>query len=133
MQEKLYRFMYGRYGVDQMCWGLLILYFLITGVNSFLGFWPLQILGTLVFVFAIYRMMSRKIALRQKENVQFLKFLSPIRRWLSLQKRKFVERKTHCYHKCPACKALLRLPRRKGRHTVSCPRCRKEFRVRNYY
>ena len=35
----------------------------------------------------------------------------------------------HVYKKCPNCRAVLRLPRRKGRHTTICPKCKKEFRV----
>ena len=38
--------------------------------------------------------------------------------------------RTHIYKKCPNCHAVLRLPRRKGKHTTVCPNCSKEFKVR---
>ena len=42
---------------------------------------------------------------------------------------KWTFRKTHVFKKCPGCKAVLRLPRKKGKHTVNCPHCHKNFTV----
>ncbi|MFR2916862.1 MAG: hypothetical protein ACLTKQ_08005 [Acutalibacteraceae bacterium] len=42
---------------------------------------------------------------------------------------KWAFRKTHVFKKCPGCKAVLRLPRKKGKHTVNCPHCHKNFTV----
>ena len=64
------------------------------------------------------------------ENAKYLgarnKFLSFFKR----KKAQFRDRKTHVYKKCPHCKATLRLPKKKGRHTVSCPKCRKRFETK---
>ena len=38
--------------------------------------------------------------------------------------------KVHVYKKCPACGAVLRLPRRIGVHKTVCPKCGKEFTVK---
>lgn len=40
--------------------------------------------------------------------------------------REFPEKK---YATCPNCKATLRLPRQRGKHTVRCPRCNNRFGI----
>ena len=34
------------------------------------------------------------------------------------------------YKKCPKCKQKLRLPLKKGIHTVKCPNCKEKFEVK---
>lgn len=51
----------------------------------------------------------------------------------SAPKKKKVKLKTdkdHCFRICPECKANIRLPKKKGKHTVVCPRCRCRFEVK---
>ena len=140
LKNAFYRFMYGRYGTDAlskaMLWcysGVLILYLILYLVFSFafgdgsLGMLILNICyfllsGTLVYLL-ISRMFSRNIAKRRAENEKFCGFFK-------LRKNIYRDRKTHVYRKCPKCKAVLRLPRSKGKHTVVCPRCRERFEVR---
>ena len=33
---------------------------------------------------------------------------------------------------CPHCKAQIKLPRKKGKHVVKCPRCRQRFDIKVY-
>ena len=76
---------------------------------------------------ATYRMLSRNIYKRQKENRAFTRFWKSIGGWFKLTKNRIKDRKTHVYHKCPSCKRVLRLPRIKGKHTVCCPCCSNRF------
>ena len=46
---------------------------------------------------------------------------------LILCRNRWRDRKTHVYHRCPHCRAMLRLPRRPGFHGVTCPRCSRHF------
>ena len=48
---------------------------------------------------------------------------------IKLRKKKWAYRKTHIYRKCPNCKAEIRLPKKKGKHVCTCPRCKKDFDV----
>ena len=123
--------MYGRYGYDALSktllWvyvGVLVLYMIL---SLFIESPFLYLVHTLVSFslvgYILFRTMSRNIPKRRAENERFLNF------W-QLRKNKRRDRKTHVYRKCPKCKAVLRLPKAKGKHTVSCPRCRERFEVR---
>ncbi len=127
-RDRFARFMAGRYGVDVLNKALFALYFvfLLAGL-----FWrPLVAVGYVALIWLIFRMFSRNIYKRQQENLKFLKIKNRFTGIWSLQKRKWAERKTHRYRKCPHCKATVRLPYKKGKHTVCCPKCRNDFRVK---
>ena len=129
-REKIIRFMYGRYGADQLYYGLLILSFVLMLINAFIRLLVLDIAVWVILILMIYRTFSRNIYKRQLENQKFLKIWNPIKSKLSLLISRIKESKTHRYRKCLHCKAILRLPKRKGRHTVNCPRCHRDFDVR---
>ena len=130
-KNKLYRFMYGRYGTDKLGTVLAWTYFALVLIYTVIGFfWENAIFTvcyliasmTLIF-FVFFRMFSRNVAKRRKENEKFCNFFK-------LRKNKFKDRKTHVYRKCKKCGAVLRLPRSKGKHFVVCPRCKNRFRTR---
>lgn len=130
LRDKIIRFMYGRYGADQLYYGLLILSFVLMLINAFIRLLILDIAVWAILILMIYRTFSRNIYKRQLENQKFLKIWNPIKSKLSLLISRIKESKTHRYRKCLHCKAILRLPKRKGRHTVNCPRCHRDFDVR---
>ncbi|MBR2346235.1 MAG: hypothetical protein IKA68_01375 [Clostridia bacterium] len=130
-KNKLYRFMYGRYGTDTLSTVLLYVYFafvlICTVVSIFVrSLWFsifYYVVATALVVWMLSRMFSRNIAARKRENDKFCGFFK-------LRKNKFRDRKTHVYRKCPSCKAVLRLPKAKGKHFVVCPRCKNRFEVK---
>lgn len=129
-RQWLYRIMYGRYGTDRLNNVLIIVYFIIFIINLFIGSFILYALGTFIPLWVMFRTFSRNIPARSKENNAYLKTENRIKGFLSLTRQRFRERKTHIYKKCPACKATLRLPRKKGNHTCTCPKCRNSFSVK---
>ena len=124
---KINRFMYGRYGADRFSNFLLI----TASVFSLLSFirvlWFLYFFGLALIVYAIFRIMSRNFAARRKELDVYLKITGKIKGSFSLSKRKWNERKTHKYFKCPKCKANLRVPKGKGKIEVTCAKCGHRF------
>lgn len=128
-KEKLIRFMYGRYGTDQLYYALLILCFVFLLVNAFVRIVLLDIIAWAILILMIYRTFSRNIYKRQSENRKFLKIWNPIKSKFSLLTYRIKEIKTHRYRKCSNCKAVIRLPLRKGKHIVNCPRCHEDFNV----
>ena len=132
IKNAFYRFMYGRYGNDTLNSVLMLTYcvlmFAYIIVSMFVEINPFVYLAYLFATWAligitIYRMMSRKIDKRRRENQKFTGFFK-------LRRNKWRDRKTHVYRKCPSCKAVLRLPKAKGKHNVVCPKCRNRFEVR---
>ena len=123
--------MYGRYGTDTLSTVLLYVYFafvlICTVVSIFVrSLWFslfYYVVATALVVWMLSRMFSRNIAARKRENDKFCGFFK-------LRKNKFRDRKTHVYRKCPSCKAVLRLPKAKGKHFVVCPRCKNRFEVK---
>lgn len=128
-REKLVRFMAGRYGGDRLNNFLLAAVMLIIAVNIFVNSLVVSVIYILLWGWSIFRMMSRNIYKRQAENAKFLKFWNPVKGHFKLMKNKWRDRRTHVYKKCPQCKAVLRLPKQKGNHTVKCPKCGSRFDV----
>lgn len=132
MRERIARFFYGRYityGFDRLSYVLFVVCLVISLLNLFIGSILLQLFETALFVYAVLRLFSKNIYARQKENRKAVEITDRFLNFFKLNKRKFDERKTHVYKTCPSCKANLRLPRRKGQHTVKCPKCKTDFSV----
>ena len=129
-RDRLYRFLYGRYGMDELYKVLLLIFIVGFIANIFVGSLIFSIVLWLIWGFALFRMFSRNIAARRRENGVYLRFKGKITRFFSLRLRKWRERKTHVFKKCPHCKATVRLPRVKGKHGVNCPKCRRHFEVK---
>lgn len=136
-------FMYGRYGavagIDSFGFFLFILNLVFSFAGVFFGtvfgskliYLILSVLSSVCFWFMIFRFFSRNIYGRSKENSKFKEIWRKVKSFLKLQKDRIKDRKTHVYKKCPKCKAVLRLPKKKGKHSVVCPRCSNRFDVKN--
>ncbi len=135
-REKLARFMYGRYGADEfyraLFVGSLVFYIagmIVQGFSAVAGY-ILYSIGLLLMVYAVFRFFSKNIPNRQKERRVYLKIINAIKEHFRLQNHRFRDRKTHVFRRCPHCRAVLRLPKRKGVHTAVCPRCTHRFDVK---
>jgi hypothetical protein len=128
-----------RYGVDTFGIVLVFLALILSRINI------VWILGAAVFLYAIYRMLSKdrnkRFQEQQKFNSLLQKFMKIFSRegsffsklFKNLQGRYyyskmiFQQRKQFEFFKCPKCKKNLRLPKNKGRLQVTCPVCKFEF------
>lgn len=128
---RLMGFMQGRYGIDQLNISLFVLSVVLWIVNIFvwnqIASLTLTILELLIIVIVILRGMSRNTVKRNAENQKFLPVFNFVVSKIKLCIRKFRDRKTHKYIKCPKCKVHLRVKRTKGVHTVQCPKCGMRF------
>ena len=130
LMYKMANFFQGRYGIDELYKFLFILFWIIAMLIIFIRTPIIKLLEILICVFMFYRSLSRNIYKRQSENMRYLKMRDKVKGKITLQKRKWSERKTHIYRKCPNCKAEIRLPKKKGKHVCTCPRCKKDFEVK---
>ncbi len=131
-RERVAQFFYGRYGIDSLYYGLLVSFFVLWILRIIFAFLPpvsivIYVLETLLLIWMLFRCLSRNISARQRENEIFTSFWRKIKNFFVLQKNKIRDWKNFRYKKCPYCKAVLRLPKRKGTHSVICPRCAKRF------
>lgn len=126
----LQRIMYGRYGSDQLNIFLLVLYLVLYFVSWITGLGFLSYLGLIAILLGLFRMMSRNIEHRRAENAKFLKLLRPVTQWLKLR-RTMHQDKEHCYFKCPNCGQHLRVPKGKGKITVTCRACGTTFQEKS--
>ncbi len=124
------RFMYGRYGADALYKFLFGVALAIAIINIFIGSISLWFLESVLIALAMFRCFSRNICKRQAENARYLKFTTRIRQFLKRQINRVKYRKTKVYKKCPSCKSILCLPRKKGQHSVKCPSCSNRFDVK---
>ncbi len=110
-----------------------------------------RIFSVIILFYALYRMLSRNFQKRQQEYMKFSMYLNKILgifhksipsyvQPLHLSdyapifdnlKRKSNDRKNYKIVKCPKCHQKLRLPRHKGRITVTCKKCLHEFKMKS--
>lgn len=126
-QNALYRFMAGRYGSDQLNVFLLVVGVILVFINAFFVRSP--ILSTIVWLFLvlnIFRTYSRNIYKRRAENDKYLSLTKPIRTRINLIKKNHQD-KEHKYFLCPNCKQMVRVPKGRGKITITCPKCSQKF------
>lgn len=111
--------MMGRYGTDK-----LNMYILGAGVIAclltiFISVPSVDLLLTLIsyglMIWAIFRSLSRSTYKRYQENRRFLMLLD-----------RFKDRE-HRYFECPKCHQVVRVPRKKGKIAITCPKCKEKF------
>lgn len=130
MRNAIQRFMYGRYGNDQFGFFLIGVYFVLALLSMVLDFGLLTLLGEAILIYALFRMLSRNVTKRREENAKFMRRIQPALKWLRLQQT-IRKDKTHRYFKCPNCGQHLRVPKGKGKITVTCRSCGASFQEKS--
>ena len=115
----LQSFMSGRYGADRLnmvilCCGLIasVLSSILmgTGVGTFFWFASYGLM-----IWAIFRALSRNTYKRYQENRRFLLIFDRLKD------------RNNRYFDCPKCRQTVRVPRGKGKISITCPRCKERF------
>ena len=122
------RFMTGRHGADQLSFALLIGGIVLSLVSSLTRWMLFYYIGLAAYIWAIFRMFSRNNAKRTEENQKYLSFSQNLKSSVSQFFVRLKNFKKYRYFRCPQCKARLRLPRKVGEVTVTCGKCRHQFR-----
>lgn len=122
----LRKVMYGRYGGDQLSMFLVGVYLVLYLLSLLPHMGGLSWLATLIIVVALYRCLSHRIDRRRAENVKFLELFGPVIRYFRLLHTMHKD-KDHRYFKCPNCGQRLRVPKGKGKITITCRNCGVSF------
>lgn len=128
--DKVQKFFYGRNGNDKLNNFIFFLYIVLLIVYLFVQHISLIIIATVLLFINIYRMLSKKLYVRQRENAIYIKITSSIKRPFLRFFHRIRDRKTHVYKRCPNCKRVLKLRKVKGTHTVKCPICANHFNIK---
>lgn len=130
IRNALQRLMYGRYGNDQLNTVLVLLSLALYLVFAFTSWTFLYAVSFVLMAAALFRCLSRNYDRRRAENGKFLSLVQPVVSWYRL--RRTIRRdKDHCYFKCPNCGQHLRVPRGKGKITVTCRGCGASFQEKS--
>ena len=116
MKYKLRAFFSGRHGVDDLgktlLWGALIIMIL----SGLLGITFLNSVALVLLCYVYMRAFSRNLEKCQRQNAAYLS-------WRNFQKLRVQQRKTHKFYRCPQCRQPLRVPKGKGRISITCRNC----------
>ena len=131
MRDKLNKFMQGRYGADQFARFTMGVALVCIVLALFLRRSPigglLDTLGLAAIVYTYFRMLSRNISKRYAENQKYLSIENRVRRFFGKSKYMQQQRKEFHIYTSPQCKQKIRIPRRKGKISIRCPKCGNEF------
>lgn len=113
------RFMAGRYGTDKLNTTILgagvVLCLLSLFVRAPLVNLILTTASYVLMFWALFRCFSRNTYARYQENRRFLQLKD---RWKD---------RDHRYFNCPRCRQPVRVPKGKGKISITCPKCREKF------
>jgi predicted RNA-binding Zn-ribbon protein involved in translation (DUF1610 family) len=113
------RMFIGRNGPDQLSFGLTIIALLL----SFVHVPIVPFIALAIFALAIFRMFSRNVQQRRKENLMFLKLVNKPKTWYYNCKAARAQSKLYKIFRCPKCGQKLRVPRGKGKVSIKCSKC----------
>ena len=113
------QFMTGRYGTDKLNIAILFAGLILSVAAMFNPLPMLDLVLTVVsyglMFWAIFRCLSRNIYKRYQENRKYLRFMERLKD------------REHRYFDCPRCRQPVRVPRGKGKISISCPKCKEKF------
>ncbi len=110
--------MTGRYGMDRLnsvvLWSSVIVVLIAMFLPGRLKL-IFTVLAYLLMGIAIFRLLSRNTYKRYRENRRFLMFIDQIKD------------RDHKYYTCPRCRQPVRVPKGKGKISITCPKCKEKF------
>ena len=124
-RDALYRFMYGRNGVDALNWALFAVELVLSLLSSFVRVQAvaatLYFLSVVLRFIVLIRIFSRNLTQRRAENARFLSWWAPKMDAMRGAKARRAD-KAHKYIRC-SCGAYCRVPKGVGRVELTCPKC----------
>ena len=132
MKDKFRKFMTGRYGVDQLSNGLNVLFFILVILGILTRNNIILFLSLVPMIYNYFRMFSKNFSKRYNENRIYTNMMSPVYNFVDKNKYKFQknkkrDKKKYKYYHCKNCGQELRIPRGKGKVTITCPICKHSF------
>lgn len=131
IKAALSSFMSGRNGVDNLGYSALWTGLVVSLAGTVLGVGIFSTLGMALYIYSLWRMLSRNCYKRAAENNAYVQW----RYGFTTKAKQFIMRlknsKEFKYVRCSQCRTLIRLKRGVGERSVRCPKCRNEFTARS--
>ncbi|MBQ8647691.1 MAG: hypothetical protein IJ484_06075 [Oscillospiraceae bacterium] len=127
MREKIQRFMIGRYGHDSLNKDLSTAALVLMVLSLLFGWNLCSLLATAALILLYYRMLSRDIASRSRENAMYYQLKQQAKNKLHQMRTRLSQSKNYHFYRCPQCRQTLRVPRGRGKIAITCPKCHTEF------
>jgi DNA-directed RNA polymerase subunit RPC12/RpoP len=119
MGNAIRRFFIGRNGPDQLSLVLSLLAFALSLIRVDVLFY----ISIAIFAISIFRMFSKNVVRRRKENLMFLSLVNKPKTWYYKYKTSREQSKHYRVFKCTKCGQKLRVPRGKGKVAIKCSKC----------
>ncbi len=133
-RERVARFLQGRNGLDQFSRALsyvslamLIVAFILQAARVQVVGNTLWWLALAVMAYGYFRIFSKNISRRSRENAKYLQLRARVTGWFRRESAHAKQLKTHRFFKCPGCGQRVRTPRGKGKIRITCPKCGTAF------
>lgn len=120
----LKKFMTGRYGGDQLNNFMLVVFLLLFILSRFIKYDVISFISLIIAFIIYYRIFSKNIQKRYSENQKFLNYWRPVKKQFNSIINRIKNMRHYKYFKCPSCEQTLRVPRGKGRISITCPKCK---------
>ena len=127
MRDKLQRFMYGRYGNDDLNRLISIVTIITIIADMITHFHVLYWVSLVLLILLYFRMMSRNISARWAENQKYLELRSKLTGLFRKDSSRAKADPDFRILPCPQCKQKVRVPRGKGKIRIHCPKCGNDF------
>lgn len=119
--------MTGRYGADQFSRFLSGCIVVILVINLIIRTKALYWLAVILLIYDYYRMFSRNISARFKENQWYMGWRFRVTEAAKKWKFKLEQARKYHIYRCPNCGQKIRIPRGHGRVSIHCPKCHTDF------
>lgn len=127
MRRKFSQMMQGKYGNDELNRTLMVTSMGCLAVSLITKWNTFYMIGIVLLICSYFRMFSRNIPKRTNENRIYKQKMNQLWSIFTKKKKRLSDKKESCFFRCPSCHQEIRVPRGKGKISITCPKCRTEF------
>ena len=134
LRDAMFRFMYGRNGMDELNRALLGGYLAVYLLGAVMGdgllgkvFYLLSVALSLTMLFRVF---SKDLAKRREENRKFAGWFRQFKSSAAGAKQRHAD-KDHKYFTCKTCGTICRVPVGKGKIVITCPKCAGQIQAKS--
>ena len=117
----------GRNGADELSGACTSLGVILVIIDLFAHTTWLSAAALALLAYSMFRISSKNITARGRENSQALRVAGPVLSFLSNPVAMLRETRSFVHLQCPSCGQRVRIPRGKGKVRITCPKCHARF------